>query len=421
MSAPVATDYAARLSRRRIVVTVVAVMCAMFLAALDATVVATAMPTVVARLHGINIYAWVFAAYLLTETATIPLWGKLADMVGRKRVFLAGMALFLGGSALCGLSQTMSQLIAFRAVQGIGAGCLLPVAQTITGDLFTMEQRVKVQAVFSAVFGLASVIGPYVGGILTDQLSWRWVFYVNLPVGVVAAGLVAGALVEPLQSAISHALDWWGALAIVASSSLLVYALETGGRDHPWSSAPVIGCLVVSGILGIAFVARERRASEPLVPLDLFSVPVLRGAAIASLLLGMTMYGVISFLPLFVQTVIGTSATDAGRILTPLMLGLVAATVVGGRLLLRTSYRTVFGTGMALATFGLALLALLGVHSTQLEVSRDMVLMGFGLGLVTVTAIIAAQNSVTTARMGVATSTINFTRQIGGALGVAIA
>ncbi len=420
-SEPAVTPYAARLSRRRIVVTTAAVMAGMFLAALDGTIVATALPTIIGDLRGIDRYAWVFSGYLLAEIATIPLWGRFADMYGRKRVFLSGMAIFLVGSALSGLAQSMTQLVAFRAVQGIGAGCLLPVAQTISGDLFTLEQRVKVQAVYTAVFGLASIVGPFLGGFLTDNLSWRWVFYVNLPIGLATALLVKLALIEPLEHRRDHEIDWLGIITLVGSTGFLLYALESGGRDYAWSSAVILGSFAISAAFVVAFLAVEVRAVEPLLPLDLFAVPVLRASAITTTLLGMTMFAVLSYLPLFAQVVIGTSATGAGRVLTPLMLGFMFSSFVGGRLLLRAGFRVISVSGALLTNVGLVLLTRLTVHSTQLEVSRDMVVVGFGFGLVLLACVLAAQNSVGSSQMGVATSLVNFTRQFGGAIGVAIA
>ena len=264
------TAYAAELSKRRIVLTTAAAIAGMFLAALDSTIVATAMPTVIGDLHGIDHYAWVFTAYLLAEIASIPLWGRLADMYGRKRIFLLGMVIFLVGSVFCGLSTSMRQLILFRAMQGVGAGCLLPVAQTIVADLYTLEQRAKLSAVMSAVFGFSSVIGPLIGGFITDQLSWRWVFFVNLPIGIAAIILVQTVMVEPLTDRHRHRLDWLGMCTLLGWTILLVFALEMGGRDYAWGSPVIVGAFVTSVILFVAFVVAERRAdgaADPAQPL----------------------------------------------------------------------------------------------------------------------------------------------------------
>jgi EmrB/QacA subfamily drug resistance transporter len=418
---PRQTAYAATLSRKRIVLTTIAVMSGMFLASLDGTIVATAMPTVIGDLHGIDSYAWVFSAYLLAEVATIPLWGKFADMFGRKRIFILGMIIFLLGSALAGMSQTMTELVIFRAVQGLGAGCLIPVAQTISADLFTLEQRVKIIALYSAMFGVSAVIGPFVGGFLTDQLSWRWVFYVNIPFGIAAALLVWFALIEPMQQRRHHSIDWLGIVTLVGFSLLLLFALEAGGREYAWGSPLIVGCLLTAAALFVGFVVVERRAREPLLPLDLFKNRIILSASVSSILMGMTMFGVVAFLPLFAQVVLESSATDAGRILTPLMIGFALASFVGRWVMLRLGYRRMMIIGSSVSTIGLFGLLFLDVDSTSLEVGRDMFLIGLGLGMVVMSCTLAAQNAVTHSQMGVATANVNFTRQMGGAIGVAVA
>jgi len=418
---PTQTEYASRLSRKRVVLTTVAVIAAMFLASIDGTIVATAMPTIVGDLHGIDSYAWVFSGFLLAEIATIPLWGRLADMFGRKKIFLAGMSIFLLGSVFCGTAQSMTALVLFRAVQGLGAGCVLPVAQTISADLYTMEQRAKIAAVYSAVFALAAVLGPFLGGFLTDELSWRWVFYVNLPVGIVAIALVALVMVEPIQGRHRHRFDWAGVVTLLGWTCLLIYALETGGRDEPWGSFPVAGAFVASAVLLIAFVVIERRAEEPLIPLDLFRIPALRASTIITGFLGMSMFGVLSFIPLFGRTVLGESATGAGRILIPLMLAMMLGSAGGARLVLRLGFRVIVTAGATAVVIGTFLLTRLTAESGQLELSIYLVVLGFGMGLIFMSTSLAAQNSVALPQMGVATGLVNFTRQLGGAVGVALA
>jgi EmrB/QacA subfamily drug resistance transporter len=415
------TAYAAGLSRRRIVLTTVGAVAGMFLAALDSTIVATAMPTVIGDLHGIDHYAWVFTAYLLAEIASIPLWGRLADMFGRKRIFLLGMVIFLTGSVLCGISTSMGELIAFRAMQGIGAGCLLPVAQTIVADLYTLEQRARLSAVMSAVFGFSSVIGPLIGGVLTDQLSWRWVFYVNLPIGIAAIALVKVVMIEPITDRHRHRLDWLGMATLLGWTVLLVFALETGGRDYAWGSVVIVGALVTSVALFVAFVIAEKHASEPLIPLSLFRVPALRAASVISLPLGMVMFAIISFLPLFVQVVLRSSATNAGQVLTPMMLSLVIGSAIGAPVVLRIGYRRMCVASFGFLLVGAALLTRVGVGSSQFDVSVAMVCVGVGMGFGFIATTLAAQNSVDLPRMGVATGLVNFTRQLGGVFGVAIA
>jgi EmrB/QacA subfamily drug resistance transporter len=415
------TPYAARLSKRRIRYTVAGALAGMFLAAVDATVVATAMPTVVSELGGVESYAWVFSIYLLTEVATIPLWGRLADVLGRKPVFLAGMAVFLAGSALSGLSTSMTMLVVCRGIQGIGAGALLPIAQTIFGDLFTIEQRVRMAALFGAVFGLASVAGPLLGGFITDHLDWRWVFYVNLPVGIVSMVVVAVAMIEPLQERRSHAIDYIGALLLLLGSGALLFALESGGREYAWTSPLIVVTVGAGAALGAAFVWWERRCPEPLLPLDLFGLPVLRPVLLVTFALTVPMFAVISFLPLFVQVVLGASATSAGQVLTPLMLGSIVGSFLGSRGVLRFGYRPVMAAGMALSITGLVLLTRLGVESSRLDVTIAMVFLGLGMGPLFVTGTLVAQSSVTMEQRGVASSLVNFVRQLGGAVGVAAA
>ncbi|MDQ1430256.1 MAG: hypothetical protein QOF40_858 [Actinomycetota bacterium] len=414
------TPYAARLSRKRIVLTTAAAMSGMFLAALDSTIVATAMPTVVADLHGIDHYAWVFTGYLLAEIATIPIWGRLADMFGRKRIFLAGMAIFLLGSILCGMSSSMLMLIAFRTMQGVGAGCLLPVAQTIVADLYTLEQRPRVSAVTAGMFAVSSIIGPFIGGFLTEQLSWHWVFYVNLPIGIAAFVLVQVVMVEPLELRHKHKMDWLGAITLLGWTGLFVFALESGGRDYAWNSTTILGAFGTSALLFVAFLMVEHRSREPMIPLGLFRVPALRAATVIGSASVMAMYGIISFLPLFVQVVQGRSATQAGRALTPMMLAMMLGSALGARVLLKVGFRRMCMAGFGFVVLGTALLTRSAAGTSPLELVPPMACLGAGLGLVFITTMMAAQNSVDLPRMGVATGLLNFCRQLGGALGVAI-
>jgi EmrB/QacA subfamily drug resistance transporter len=418
---PDQTAYASRLSRKRIILTTAAVISAMFVASIDGTIVSTAMPTIVGDLHGIDQYAWVFSSFLLAEIATIPLWGRLADMFGRKKIFLIGMGIFMLGTVLCGTSQSMTELVLWRAVQGLGAGCVLPVAQTISADLFTMEQRAKVSAVYAGVFALAAVMGPFLGGFLTDQLSWRWVFFVTLPVGLVSIALVVFAMVEPLQERHRHTFDWGGVVTLLGWSGLLVYALETAGRDHPWGSTVVVGTFTASAALFVAFIVIEMRAAEPLIPLDLFKVPALRAATIITCFLGMTMFGVLSFIPLYGRTVLGESATGSGQILIPLLLAMMVGSAGGARLVLKVGFRVIVTVGAVSVSVGTFLLTRLTADSGAVPLGIFLVVIGFGMGLIFMSTTLAAQNSVALPRMGVATGLVNFMRQLGGAIGVAVA
>ena len=415
------TEYASRLSRRRIILTTAAVMAGMFLAAIDGTIVSTALPTIVGDLGGFDSYAWVFSGFLLAEIATIPLWGRLADMFGRKKIFIIGMGIFLLGSVLCGTSQSMTELIIWRVVQGLGAGCILPVAQTISADLFTMEQRAKVSALYSIQFALAAVLGPFIGGFLTEQFSWRWVFYVNVPVGIVAISLVAFVMIEPIVKRHHHNFDWWGVFLLLGWSGTLVFALETAGRDYGWGSPEILALFSISAALLVAFVMVEKKVDEPLIPLDLLAIRSLRASVVITTFLGMSMYGVLSFLPLYGQTVLGESVTGSGRILIPLMLAIMVGSGVGARLVLRLGFRLIVTVGGTLVLIGTFWLTQLQVESTQLELSGYLIVIGLGMGLVFISTSLAAQNSVGLKHMGVATGLINFTRQLGGAIGVAIA
>jgi EmrB/QacA subfamily drug resistance transporter len=342
-------------------------------------------------------------------------------MYGRKKVFLVGMGIFLLGSVFSGMATSMTMLVLFRAVQGVGAGCLLPVAQTITADLFTLEQRAKVSAFYSALFGFSAIIGPLIGGFITDNWSWRWVFYVNVPIGIASMVLVATVMIEPLEHRHSHQLDWLGIATLLGWTVLLVFALESGGRDYAWGSPVIVGCFLASALLFVAFVVAERKAPEPLIPFDLFQVPMLRASAVITVAIGVAMFGMISFLPLFVRVVVGSSATGAGQVLTPMMLAMMVGSAGGVRLVLRLGYRVVCASGFAILAIGVFALTRLTVDATRFDVSVGMAFIGFGTGFVFMSTSLAAQSSVDLPRMGVATGLVNFTRQLGGAVGVAVA
>ena len=406
-------------SRRRLWVTL-GVITGMFLAALEATVVGTAMPTVIASLGGLSHYSWVFSAYLITSTITVPVWGKLSDLYGRRPLFQIGIAVFLLGSVLSGMAGTMTQLIAYRAVQGLGAGALVPLAMTIIGDVYTVEERARMQAFFSGVWGISSVVGPVVGGFITDQLSWRWVFYINVPFGILAAVIMQLSLKEPKRRS-RPSIDYAGALLLMASITLLMLALVEGGATvREFASARNVGLMVVAGLLGALFIYVERRAQDPIVPLELFRNRVVTVSVTAGFLAGVAMFGAISFVPLFAQGALGSTATEAGSLLTPLMLSWVGLSVVGGRLLLKVGYRPTTLAGLFLLTLGFALLSSYQRTTPRVWLYADLVLIGAGLGLTMLTLLIAVQQSVGRAQLGIATSLNQFSRSIGGAVGVAI-
>jgi EmrB/QacA subfamily drug resistance transporter len=394
------------------------VMLSVFLAAMESTVVATSMPTVVAALGGVHIYSWVFSGFLLTSTVTLPLWGRLSDLFGRRPVYLAGLVVFLTGSALSGAAQSMVQLIVFRALQGLGAGSLITLGMTTVGELFGLERRARMQGYVSGMWGVASLLGPLLGGLLTDYASWRWVFYINLPPGAVAMALLASAL--PADSRRRPSLDWTGLVVFATGvTALLVGIMEAGGTGE-WTGADVLVPLAVAAALLTAFVPLERRAAEPIIPLRLFGHRMVVAAAINGFLSGMAMFGAISFVPLFLQHVSGMSATAAGFVLTPFVLGWVAMSVISARLALRLGYRTLVVSGMFCLAVAFVLLARWSPGLTQLVAMRDALVGGIGMGLTFVPMLIAVQSAVSRADLGAATSMTQFCRTLGGAVGLSV-
>ena len=394
--------------RRRRIVTA-GLLLGIFLAALEATVVSTAMPTVVASLGGLDRYSWVFSAYLLTSTASVPLWGRLSDLYGRRRLYLAAIALFLAGSMLAGVSQSMPQLILFRAVQGLGAGGLIPLALTIIGEIYTLAERTRMQAVFSSVWGVSSIAGPLVGGFITDSISWRWVFYLNLPIGVIAAIIVHRSVPEH-ASGRTVIVDWTGGVLLFLSTTLLLVALSEASPT--WGTAALISI--------VALVRLERTVTDPILPLALFRNRTVVVASAVGFLAGMALFGAIAFIPLLIQLTTGGSATSAGQILTPIYLMWVLASIVAARLLLRVGARASSVVGTAAVFISYIALPWLAVGTSRAALFADMGLMGTGLGFAMLSLLLAVQHSVTRTQLGVATSLNLFARSIGGAVGVAI-
>ncbi len=396
------------------------VMAAMFLAAMESTVVATAMPTVIASLGGIRIYSWTFSAFLLTSTVSMPIWGRLADDLGRRPAYLGGLFVFLLGSALAGLSQSMEQLIVFRAVQGLGAGSLITIGMTIVGDLYGMERRARMQGYFSSVWGMASLVGPLIGGLLTDRVSWRWVFFINLPFGILAAGAITTGLRDEAHERRRVAFDVLGMALFVAAISVFLVGLVDAGAGESWLHSSGAGLLVLSGLLLVGFVLVERRASDPVIPLGLFGDPIVRAAALTGLLAGMAMFGAIAYVPLYLQAVTGASATQAGWVLMPFVFGWVAFSILAARLSLRIGYRRVVLTGMGALVLAFVLLAGWNESLTLAVAARDMTLAGVGMGMIFVPMLIAVQSAVPRSMLGSGTSPTSFFRTIGGAVGVAV-
>ena len=406
-------------SKRRWAVTI-GVMTGMFIAALEATVVGTAMPTVIAALGGLSQYSWVFSAYLVTSTVTVPVWGKLSDLYGRRLLYQLGIAIFLVGTLLSGFSNSMTELIIFRAIQGLGAGALVPLGMTIIGDIFTLQERAKMQAYFSGVWGVSSVIGPIVGGFITDQISWRWVFFINLPIGIAAAIIIGFSLKEPKLTA-RPKIDYAGAGLLMIAISLLIWTMVESGSTLETLFAPLnILLFVVSIILLLLFAWVEKRAADPIIPFALFKNRTIAVAVGAGFLAGVAMFGAISFIPLFAQGALGDTATQAGSLLTPLMLSWITMSIIGGRLLLKTGFRAITLVGFVILTIGFIFLAMFGRETARVWLYVDLVLIGAGLGLTMLTLLIAVQQAVERTKLGVATSLNQFSRAIGGAVGVAI-
>jgi EmrB/QacA subfamily drug resistance transporter len=408
------------LRHRQILVVFSALMLGMLLAALDQTIVATALPTIVGDLGGLNHLSWVVTAYLLAATVSTPLYGKLGDLYGRKRLFQAAIVIFLTGSALSGASTSMGQLIAFRAVQGLGGGGLIVLAMAIIADVVSPRERGRYQGYFGALFGASSVAGPLLGGFFTDNLSWRWVFYVNLPLGIAALLVTMVALPAPARRAGAR-IDYVGAALLTAAISCIVLVTTWGGTEMEWGSPTIVGMSVASVALLAVFFVVERRAPEPLLPLRLFQGRVFSVSTVVSFIVGVAMFGGISYLPLFLQVGGGVSATNSGLLLLPLMLGLLGASVVAGQLTSRTGrYKRFPIAGMAVATVGMVLLSTMGPDTSRIVSGVYMAVLGIGIGLVMQILVLATQNSVQVADLGVATASVSFFRSVGGSIGVAL-
>jgi EmrB/QacA subfamily drug resistance transporter len=396
------------------------IMLSIFLAAIESTVVATAMPTVVASLGGIRIYSWVFSGFLLTQTVTMPLWGRFSDLYGRRAVYLTGLATFLVGSALSGAAADMGQLIVFRMIQGFGAGALMTLGYTIIGELFGLERRARMQGYISSVWGFASLLGPWVGGLLTDHVSWRWVFYINVPIGAIAMAVIAVALRGMPRPDRRPVVDWAGVALFAAGVSSILLGIVEAGRAGAWSRIDVVALLALGGLVLVAFVAVERRAAEPIVPLRLFKIRMIVAAVVTRLLAGMAMFGALSFVPLYLQSVTGATATGAGLVLTPFVLGWVVTSVLSARLVLRVGYRSVVLAGMAGLTGAFLLFTRWSATLTPGSAMVDVLLAGVGMGLVVVPMLIAVQSAVARTDLGAATALTQFFMSIGGALGLSV-
>ncbi|HUC20248.1 MAG TPA: MDR family MFS transporter [Candidatus Polarisedimenticolaceae bacterium] len=404
----------------RKIITMVGVILAMLLAALDQTIVGTALPRIVTDLGGADHLTWVVTAYMLASTITVPIYGKLSDLYGRKWFFFGGIVIFLFGSILCGLSHNMMELIIFRAIQGMGAGAIMGNAFAIIGDLFDARERAKWQGVLGGVFGLASVIGPALGGWLTDNASWEWVFFVNIPLGIIALAFIGFLMPTVVSTIKDKVIDYLGGGLLITTLVPLLLALSWGGREYAWGSSLII-TLIAIGVASLAgFIFTEHRAKEPIIPLDLFANPVFTASVTITFLTAAAMFGAVVYIPLFAQLAQGVSATDSGTILTPLMIGLIGGSAISGQVIARTGrYKPIALVGGALLVIGLFWLSFLHPDTERINLMSRMVVLGLSLGFTMPVFNIAVQNAFDKSRLGVVTASTQLFRSVGGTVGIA--
>lgn len=395
-------------------------MLGMALAALEATAVASAMPTAIGEMGGVEQLSWVFSAYLLTSTTTVPLYGKLADLYGRRRIYHVAVVLFLLGSALSGAAHSIGQLILFRAIQGLGAGGVQPVALTLIGDIFTLEERGKMQGLFSGVWAVASLLGPYLGGVVTDAISWRWIFYLNVPLGIASSLILERYLKEEPAGRHAHRLDILGTLLLTAAVTLLLLGLVEGPGAWGWGDPRTLALLCGAPVAFAVFLWQERRTPEPMLPLDLFRERLIAVASAGNALIGVLLYAITAYVPMFAQGVQGGTAIDAGTMLTPILVGWPIASTLSGRMLKRVRYRQMLFAGGLLMIAGGGILARADATTGKLSIWASMLILGLGLGFTSMPYLLGVQSAVPWRQRGVATSTVQFFRTIGGAVGVAI-
>ena len=417
---PLADDPALGLSPRAKLEILGAVLLALFLGALDQTIVGTALPRIVTDLGGNEYYTWVVTIYLLTSTVTVPFYGKLSDLYGRKPIMMIGVTIFLVGSALSGLSQNMAMLILFRGIQGIGAGALFPIALAVIGDLYTPAERGRYQGLFGAVFGISFIIGPALGGLLTDNVSWHWIFYVNIPVGIVSLVVLARLLPTIKRAGATRNFDFAGAGVFIVAISALLVGL-TNKQAGEWTDVAVGGLIAISAVLGALFLLIESRAKEPIIPLDMFRNRTYTASLLSTFLVSFGFFGAIIFLPRWFQFVNGSSATESGYQIFPLLIGLIGSSIVSGILVSRTGrYKLIILSGLTLMTVGILLMTQLTADTEITTLWLWMFITGAGIGPTLSVYTIVVQNAVPFRQLGVATSNLTFFRQIGGSVGLAV-
>ncbi|PEQ78271.1 MDR family MFS transporter [Bacillus cereus] len=392
---------------------------AMLFAALDGTIVGTAMPRIVGDLGGLSLMTWLTTAYMLTSTTVVPIAGKLADLLGRRNVYITGLVIFMIGSALCGMANGMTELIIFRGIQGLGGGIMMPMAMIIIGDMFTGKERAKWQGIFGALYGLASVIGPQVGGWIVDAVNWRWVFYINLPVGILATIFIAMGLKSHKQTG-PIKIDIAGIFTMILGVVSLLLALTFGGKDYAWDSWQIIGLFALAVIGIVSFVIVETKAEEPILPMHFFKNRTFTILNAIGFFMSIGMFGAIMFVPFFMQGIVGVSAAESGTIMTPMMITMIVMSIIGGQLVLKVGVKPQIIAGMLIMAGGFWLLTTMDMHTTKLTATSYMMVIGLGMGLVMPTLTLALQESFPKKDLGVVTSSSQFFRQIGGTFGITI-
>jgi EmrB/QacA subfamily drug resistance transporter len=395
-------------------------MIGMFLSSIDSTAVVTAMPRAVSTLGGIELYSLVFSAYMIASTISMPVWGRLSDLKGRRSLYIAATFVFVSGTALCGTSRSMAQLIAFRILQGFGAGGVITLAMVIIGEIYSLKERARIQGLFGGVWAVSSILGPLAGGLITDHLNWRWVFYLNIPFGVTAAIIIKSALPTIKGPKAGSKMDYGGLAVLSLFLIAFMIAIQSIGNGKGVFSAYSLVTFAISGLLFILFLITEKRAESPVIPSQLVSNEYFRSSALIGFLIGMAMFGSITFIPLFFQAALGTTATRAGGVLTPLLLAWITVSSISGRLMLRFGFKPLVMTGTLLLTLGFFMFSTTDKTTTHRMATVYLVVVGGGMGMVFVPIILAVQNTVGREMLGIATSATQFFRSIGGAIGVSL-